>query len=536
MQAQPTHRNGYRSRAGGTAARALPGDVAAPVAMPRSHAPGPSPIQVDGLSEAQRRARAEEVLAGAEAAGAPLLNRLGRRRSPITLPEYQRGRRPANAGRKFPGEPLGVEEIAALLAAAGNGITGVRARALIAVLWRAGLRIAEALALEPKDVDLENGTIAVLHGKGAKRRIVGLDPVAVSFLAPWLEARDRLRLSVEAPLFCTIARDRLGPGRPISSSAFRESLKRYARRAGIRKRVHPHGLRHTHAFELVTEGVPVHIVRAQLGHADLAMTQHYIDHLAPTALIKALREREWPTQLAPPTRSVPRAAASQREPARTSGPTVVPGVLARDRPAPPTTNRRGAPAAPGEALRRVLDLLAANGGRASQTQITRALGVTKGRTSQLISQLYANGLIISAGVYRESGQAGRGSRIWRLAPSKARFTLDHPPGPREHVAPPARRGYGRQRVLEVVAALGGRASQVEIARQLGISAPAVAKHCQTLEQQGKLTRAGLDKSTSNRGSQRWRIAPPQRPGPSPSLFDRAGWRQLSVVVPRPPAH
>jgi hypothetical protein len=108
-------------------------------------------------------------------------------------------------------------------------------------------------------------------------------------------------------VFCTVTRDALGPGRPLRDSTYRETLKRYAKRAGICKRVHPHGLRHTHAHDLAMEGVPVPLIQRQLGHVDLAMTQHYIDHLAPMALIKTLRERDWPAQLLPA--APPRSAA-----------------------------------------------------------------------------------------------------------------------------------------------------------------------------------------------------------------------------------
>jgi integrase len=66
-----------------------------------------------------------------------------------------------------------------------------------------------------------------------------------------------------------------------------------ARKAGIEKRVHPHGLRHTHAYELMMEGVPVPIIQQQLGHSSLATTDRYVGHLAPIDLIARMQEREW---------------------------------------------------------------------------------------------------------------------------------------------------------------------------------------------------------------------------------------------------
>ena len=73
----------------------------------------------------------------------------------------------------------------------------------------------------------------------------------------------------------------------------RRLLPRLAARAGIEKRVHPHGLRHTHAAELAAEGKPLNLIQAQLGHASLATTDRYLCHIAPQQLIDAIRTREW---------------------------------------------------------------------------------------------------------------------------------------------------------------------------------------------------------------------------------------------------
>ena len=67
--------------------------------------------------------------------------------------------------------------------------TGLRNRALIVILWRGGLRVSEALALTPKDVDRNAGTLQVLDGKGGKQRMVALDPLAFGVIERWLEAR-----------------------------------------------------------------------------------------------------------------------------------------------------------------------------------------------------------------------------------------------------------------------------------------------------------------------------------------------------------
>ena len=98
---------------------------------------------------------------------------------------------------------------------------GWRLRAMIIVLWRAGLRIQEALALAEHDLEPRRGSLLVRHGKGGKRREVGIDDWAWEQLHPWLSARAELPVG---PLFCIID----GPtrGRPWSGAAVRSQLRR----------------------------------------------------------------------------------------------------------------------------------------------------------------------------------------------------------------------------------------------------------------------------------------------------------------------
>lgn len=232
-----------------------------------------------------------------------------RRTSPVIDPAYRRGRKPPNAGKTYPPEPLNADEVGRLLGACSRrGKCGVRNRAIIVVLWRCGLRIAEALALEVRDVDLEAGTVTVRHGKGDKRRVVGIDPTAAAVVERWLEMRRKLGVRHQArdpralaPLFCAVSRDVLG--NPVWDSYVREMLKELAAKAGIEKRVHPHGFRHTHAYELLREGTLLPIIQKQLGHGDLATTAKYVDHLLPQDVIDAMKVRAWPAAVshdAPP--------------------------------------------------------------------------------------------------------------------------------------------------------------------------------------------------------------------------------------------
>jgi site-specific recombinase XerC len=105
----------------------------------------------------------------------PLLDCAGRRRSPATTSTFHQGLSPRNKGLRYPPDPPTVEEIVAVMRAAGDSPEGVRLRGIIVVLWRAGLRISEALALSETDLDPGRGSLVVRHGKGDKRREVGMD-------------------------------------------------------------------------------------------------------------------------------------------------------------------------------------------------------------------------------------------------------------------------------------------------------------------------------------------------------------------------
>jgi integrase/recombinase XerD len=105
---------------------------------------------------------------------APLLDCAGRRRSPRRFRNRQ-GRPPRNKGLQYPPDPPTVEEIIAVMRAAGETSDGLRLRGLVVVLWRAGLRISEALALTESDLDAARGSVLVRRGKGGKRREVGMD-------------------------------------------------------------------------------------------------------------------------------------------------------------------------------------------------------------------------------------------------------------------------------------------------------------------------------------------------------------------------
>jgi site-specific recombinase XerD len=88
---------------------------------------------------------------------------------------FHPGRPPRNKGLRYPPDPPTVEAIIAVMRAAGDRADGLRLRGVIVALWRAGLRISEALALQESDLDRTRGAVLVRCGKGGKRREVGMD-------------------------------------------------------------------------------------------------------------------------------------------------------------------------------------------------------------------------------------------------------------------------------------------------------------------------------------------------------------------------
>ena len=217
------------------------------------------------------------------------LDAAGRRRSPATMPRYLAGRPPRNKGLRYPADPPRVEEIIAVMRAAGDRVNGDRARGLIVVLWRAGLRIQEALTLTETDLDERRGALLVRHGKGDKRREVGMDRWGWEHLSRWLFHRTQMPVG---PLFCVI--DGATQGRTWTPTAARAQLRRIAAKAGVRRRFAPHQLRHAHAIEMAHEGVALNIIQRQLGHTDLGTTSIYLQGIDNAEIINAVHARRAP--------------------------------------------------------------------------------------------------------------------------------------------------------------------------------------------------------------------------------------------------
>ena len=219
----------------------------------------------------------------------PLFDAAGRRRSPATTPGFRAGIAPRNKGQRYPADPPTVDEIVAVMRRADHDRHGRRISALIVVLWRAGLRINEALGLTETDLDRRRGSILVRHGKNDRRREVGMDAWAWSAIEPWLA--DRLNLPVGA-LCCVID----GPtrGRAWSATAARVELRYLALMAGVRRRFAPHQLRHAHAAELMHEGIPLPLIQRQLGHSQLSTSGTYLEGINTEEIISTVHARRAP--------------------------------------------------------------------------------------------------------------------------------------------------------------------------------------------------------------------------------------------------
>jgi integrase/recombinase XerD len=171
-----------------------------------------------------------------------LLDCAGRRRSPATLSSFHHGRPPRNKGLRYPPDPTTVEEIIAVMRVAGDSPEGARLRGVIVVLWRAGLRISEALALTESDLDRARGavTVSAREGRQASRGRDG--PLGVGAHRSWLALRTSLPVGA---LFCVLR----GPtrGRPCAPAGIRRQLRATAEAAGVRRRFAPHQLRHANS-------------------------------------------------------------------------------------------------------------------------------------------------------------------------------------------------------------------------------------------------------------------------------------------------
>ena len=186
------------------------------------------------------------------------------------------------AARRLP-RPLAVDDCHVLAEAlaktpregardrAGRG--ALRDRALVELLYGAGIRVGELVALDVRDIDLHRGDVRV-WGKGGKERVVPLPAAARNALGEYLDQRRRPGVLSE-PLFPSLRAKRGENPRRLDPRDVRRILRRRADRAGVVDRVSPHRLRHSYATHLLDMGADLRAIQEILGHASLSSTQKY---------------------------------------------------------------------------------------------------------------------------------------------------------------------------------------------------------------------------------------------------------------------
>jgi integrase/recombinase XerD len=190
-------------------------------------------------------------------------------------------------GRPLP-KSLTEADVEALLEAPdADDPRGYRDRTMLEVLYATGLRVSELVGLTPQQVSLAQGLVRV-NGKGGKERLVPLGEEALFWLRGYLQGprQELLRARLCDFLFPTSRSD------CMTRQAFWQLIKRYALKAGIRKSLSPHTLRHAFATHLLNHGADLRIVQMLLGHSDLSTTQIYT-HVARERL-KQLHARHHP--------------------------------------------------------------------------------------------------------------------------------------------------------------------------------------------------------------------------------------------------
>jgi integrase/recombinase XerD len=179
---------------------------------------------------------------------------------------------PPALGRRLP-KALPVTDVEALLGAAAppgqdQQPAGLRARALLEVLYGTGARISEAVGLDVDDLDLEQRSVH-LAGKGGKQRVVPVGSYAIAAVRDWL-TRGRPALQPHTPALFVNAR-----GTRLSRQTGWTLLRAAAQRAGLSSSVSPHVLRHSYATHLLDGGADIRVVQELLGHASVTTTQVY---------------------------------------------------------------------------------------------------------------------------------------------------------------------------------------------------------------------------------------------------------------------
>lgn len=219
---------------------------------------------------------------------------MARHRSRITQKGYRAGVPSQNKGKRFPVDILTFEEVEALKDGCNVGIMGLRNRAALDCLYGTGARVGEFCNLKVRDIDRDTRAFRI-YGTKTKNadRSVGCNADTFASIRDWLDVLETLEIPSPYAFPCLSVHER---GNQIKPAQLRQMIHHLARKAGIEgphtdRRVHPHAFRHSFAAELWREGVDLQLISKALGHSSIAVTQIYINHVAPFEVVEATANR-----------------------------------------------------------------------------------------------------------------------------------------------------------------------------------------------------------------------------------------------------
>lgn len=149
-----------------------------------------------------------------------------------------------------------------------NQPLGLRDRAMLELLYSSGIRVSELIHIQLADVDLNQGMLHVVKGKGDKDRIVPVGQIACRYIREYIQTA-RPQHTQETTLFLSCR------GLPLAKQNIEEICEKQGRRAGVKKKVTPHTFRHTCATEMLKNSVDIRYIQELLGHSSLKSTQVY---------------------------------------------------------------------------------------------------------------------------------------------------------------------------------------------------------------------------------------------------------------------
>ncbi len=178
-------------------------------------------------------------------------------------------------------EFLTIEEVERILAEAnGKDIKSLRDLAILELLFSAGLRVSELVNINKEKIDLKSRELSV-RGKGDKLRVVFISDDAAVAIKNYLEKRTDFDQALFIRDYTGLSQLKKKAGEKtvdnlrLTSRSIQRIVKKYAKKAGIIKDVHPHTLRHSFATDLLANGADIRSVQAMLGHSSITTTQVY---------------------------------------------------------------------------------------------------------------------------------------------------------------------------------------------------------------------------------------------------------------------